>query len=414
MSARLALLAAPLLAALVACGTNDVPAPSPGATSAGALSDGLVVKTAVELDSDMVLSGQTVHARVTYVNPTPDPITVRTVAIAARPPGGSHAGGPYLDFLPYAPETTVVPGGILTVQASRTFADEDPTGTWDLYPTWQDEDGAWHDGADASFVVGASVAPPPGGGNDDGGAPLVQPPVANATQGTWESGDLDGVSYRFMLPSGYSTAKRYPLVLYLHQLANASQIPEQIEPWFDDLGFRTNHPAIVVAPKCENSSADINWGGVSGDEQPCQKAAIAIVDRFLAQYSVHPAHVYVTGNSMGGIGSWDLIIKYNAKNPTIRPLFAATLILAGATYAWGYPNPDPSVVQRLRDVPIWAIHGAGDNQVPRAWDENMFAAEQAIGGKMKLLVDPNAAHDVWDTHYVMPKAETYWSWLFAQ
>jgi predicted peptidase len=226
------------------------------------------------------------------------------------------------------------------------------------------------------------------------------------------------MSYQYLMPSGYSGASAYPLVLYLHQLDNASQIPSQIDPWFNNVTYRTDYPSIVVAPQCDMtadpSGNTINWGGVSSDDQPCQDNAIALVRQFMASYSVYAPKVYVTGNSMGGIGSWDAIIKYNTKAPTVAPLFAAALILAGATYDWGYPTPNASVVTALASVPIWAIHGANDTQVPLAWDEAMYAAQQAQGGRMQLLIDPNLAHDVWDTYYVVPTSQTYWTWLFAQ
>jgi predicted esterase len=97
----------------------------------------------------------------------------------------------------------------------------------------------------------------------------------------------------------------------------------------------------------------------------------------------------------------------------VAPLFAATLILAGATYAHGYPTPDGAVVDALSHVRIWAIHGGQDDQVPLDWDRNLFAAEQAQGGLMPLLIDPGLGHDVWDSYYVTPAAGMYWDWLFA-
>ena len=417
------LLSSAALAPLSAC--SDAANDNATSTTHTALSSGLVVKTALTLSSAVASAGQTVQASVTYENDTGAPLVVNGAAIAARPPGGSHAGGPYADFTPYASARTLAAGETITVSASRAFTAADAKGSWDLYTTWQDGAGAWHDGPDTTLAVG-DVAPcatppsnPPGNGAPpSSGPPLIDAPIAGATAGSWQSGSIDGMSYQLLLPAGYSSAHAYPLVLYLHQLDNASQIPAQIDPWFNDPDFRSKHPAIIVAPQC-NQDADpsgqtINWGGVSGDPQPCQEHAIALVGQLMTTYSVYAPKVYVTGNSMGGIGSWDLIFKYNTKNPTVRPLFAAALILAGATYAWGYPNPDPSLVARVKDVPIWSIHGGGDTQVPLAWDQNMYAAEQSIGGAMRLLVDPALGHDVWDTYYVMPRAETYWSWLFAQ
>ena len=377
---------------------------------------GFVITSTLHLDATTTSDGKTVSGTVVYTNTGASPVSVRSAFIAARPPGGSHAGGPFDDFAPATATTSVAPGATLSVTASRTFASGDPAGAWDVYPTYEDADGVWHDGPDQSLTLGAAATSDAGSSD---GAPLVPSPLAgNVTTGSWQSGSINGMSYAYLMPHGYTKSYAYPLVLYLHQLDNASQIPSQIDPWFNDVEYRTDFPSIVVAPQCDMtgdpSGNTINWGGVSADDQSCQDDAIALVEQFIASESVYAAKVYVTGNSMGGIGSWDIIIKYNTKTPTKKPLFAATLILAGATYDHGYPTPDPSVVTALADVPIWAIHGGQDDQVPLPWDENMYAAEQSAGGAMKLLVDSNLGHDVWDTYYVMPAAKTYWSWLFAQ
>ena len=36
------------------------------------------------------------------------------------------------------------------------------------------------------------------------------------------------------------------------------------------------------------------------------------------------------------------------------------------------------------------------------------------GGNMNYIEDPTLGHDVWDTYYVEPAANTYWAWLFSQ
>lgn len=395
----------------------DASSPSrPAVVDAG---DGLVLEAPLTLSESTVHAGDTVTGKVTYRNAGSSPIVVQAAVIAARPPGGTHAGGPFDDFAPSAASTTIAPGALFTVTSSRTFAGSDPLGAWDLYPTFEDASGAWHDGPDQTLRVSAgSDASPPDAGVADGGSLIAAPLTGNVTTGSWQSGSINGMSYQYLLPYGYSTAHEYPLVLYLHQLDNATQIPSQIDPWFNNVTYRTDYPSIVIAPQCDMtadpSGQTLNWGGVSSGDQPCQDDALALVAEFMTNESVYAPKVYVTGNSMGGIGSWDLIIKYNTRSPTVKPLFAAALILAGATYDWGYPTPNASVVAALAKVPIWAIHGAQDTTVPLAWDENLYAAEQAGGGLMKLLVDPSLGHDVWDTYYVPPTSQTYWSWLFAQ
>jgi hypothetical protein len=136
-----------LAAALAGCTE-----PSTSRKSAS-ISDGLQITTALALSSGNAAPGQTLTGTVTYTNVSAERIDVLAAVIAARPPGGSHAGGPYDDFGPYAPATSLAPGESLTVNASETF-DGSITGTWDVYPTYEDADGVWHDGPDQSFTVG--------------------------------------------------------------------------------------------------------------------------------------------------------------------------------------------------------------------------------------------------------------------
>lgn len=138
------------------------------------VSDGLQITSALALNASNAAPGQTLTATVTYTNTSADAIDVQAAVIAARPPGGSHAGGPYDDFQPYAAPTTLAPGDSLTVNASETF-DGSITGTWDVYPTYEDADGVWHDGPDQSFTVGAAQG---GGGLSTRGNQIID---ANGT-----------------------------------------------------------------------------------------------------------------------------------------------------------------------------------------------------------------------------------------
>lgn len=276
----------------------------------------------------------------------------------------------------------------------------------------------------ATLGTGGGTGGTPGGsgGGGSGSGTLVVPPIAGAVPGTWQSGTFNGLPYKFLLPHNYDpTNHTYKFLLFLHQLDNASQIPGQIDPWFNTAAFRRDYPCIVVAPQLDQSADPsgntINWGGVDGNQQPSQLAYVALTQSFAANYAVEPGKIYITGNSMGGIGSWDTMIKYNSATGTKGHVFKAAVILAGATYSNGYPTPASSVITALKNVPIWAIHGAQDDQVPLAWDQNMYAAEQASGGVMLYSEIAGAGHDVWDDY--IPGWHGYldtsiWTWLFAQ
>src|SRR2546425_11541693 len=54
---------------------------------------GLVISSPLVLDKLSVMAGDTLNGTVTYQNTSASPIAVQTIGIAARPPGGTNAGG---------------------------------------------------------------------------------------------------------------------------------------------------------------------------------------------------------------------------------------------------------------------------------------------------------------------------------
>ncbi|HEY8287687.1 MAG TPA: hypothetical protein VIG49_00375 [Acetobacteraceae bacterium] len=248
----------------------------------------------------------------------------------------------------------------------------------------------------------------------------TQTSSAQNGSGTWTTQTINGMQYDVLLPANYSPTGNYPVVLYLHQLDMGNWpegLAQEVDPWFNNTQFRSDHPAIIVKPILDQTSdpsgQTINFGGVSAGDTAGEDNAIAAVKQVMSQYSTDPSRVYVTGNSMGGIGTWDMMIKYNAYTGTEGKIFAAGMPLAGADYANGYPTPDPSVVSALKNVPIWAIHGAQDTNVPVTWDKAMASA-LSDSSTFHFTLDQNLGHDVWDTYYPMDKGGTYWNWLFSQ
>lgn len=263
-----------------------------------------------------------------------------------------------------------------------------------------------------------------------GPTPIVAP-ISGARPGTWQNGGTSPIQYYILLPSGYNpNLFIYPLVLYLHRTLNASQVPLGDTPlqYLNDAMFRADYPCIIVAPVLDQtgdpSGQTINWGGVLNQDMPGADQAIQLVKNLIAQLGVDKNKVYVTGESMGGQGTWDMMIKFNAYTGTQGRIFAAGLPFAGASYYNdSFPNnnsfrPNAGVVQNLKNVPIWAIHGNSDPIVFPYWDEGMFFASQAIGGIFKYT-ELVTGHDVWDPAVVVnwtgyQDNTALYNWLFAQ
>ena len=103
------------------------------------------------------------------------------------------------------------------------------------------------------------------------------------------------------------------------------------------------------------------------------------------------------GFSMGGYATWNLLMNH-------PDLFAAGIPMCGAG--------DPSKADILKDIPIWAIHGAKDPTVPVDGSRNMVDAIENAGGQLLHYTElPDNAHDVWN--YTYENAEIF-TWLLSQ
>ena len=231
--------------------------------------------------------------------------------------------------------------------------------------------------------------------------PVLPPtPSVNATAGQWQAGMYKGLPYRIMFPTGYDPAHHsYPLALFLHgngQLGsdNLQQLTAGIETLATDMDFRAKVPMILVAPQCPLSDT---WGRADRTTPTVTEAlAVELVQMLTSSLAVDPKRVSVTGLSLGGLGTWDMINRYPA-------IFAAAAPVAGAG--------DVADATNLVMVPIVAVHGSDDTLVPPTYDEAMYAAIHALGGLMLYYEIAGAGHDVWDQTY---PSTVFWQWLYAQ
>jgi len=235
---------------------------------------------------------------------------------------------------------------------------------------------------------------------------------AVAQTGEWIGADVNGMHYEVLLPEAYDAARRYPVVLYLHQLDMGDDpqgLLKQVNAWFNTSAFRTRHPCIVVMPlldqTADKSGRLINFGGAHQGHVG-EDNAIAALKQVMDHYPVDLERVYVTGNSMGGMGTWQMLLAYNTLTGSKEHIFAAGLPLAGTHQA-----ADPvKAAQVLRKVPIWAIHGSADPLVSPNWDRTM-ARLLSRSRTFRYTEDPTLGHDVWDRYYTRPAVL---DWLFAQ
>lgn len=212
--------------------------------------------------------------------------------------------------------------------------------------------------------------------------------------------------YRQYFPTNLAADAKVPLVLFFHGAGergtnNTAQLVHGVGPLVRYSRSRKT-PIALIAPQCPPGRqwVDTPWGGLAHRmaKRPSTQMKLAmelLADR-IRTLPVDTNRIYVTGISMGGYGTWDLI----QREPD---LFAAALPVCGggdATLAW-----------RLRDLPVWASHGSADPVVPVARSRSMVSALWACDGKIRYREIPGAGHAVWGPVY---DDEKVLDWFFSQ
>ena len=202
----------------------------------------------------------------------------------------------------------------------------------------------------------------------------------------------NGMPYRYYAPDDYSDEYAYPVVLFLHGAGergtdNEAPLVHVLQDWFND----TESPiyqSIIIVPQCPEGEQWVNtpWENGSYDsdavgESDAIKEALAILDEVCKTDSVNLDRIYVVGLSMGGYGTWNLLMNHS-------DIFAAGMPMCGAA--------DPSKADILKDIPIYAFHGDKDDVVPVSGTRDIVEAIKNAGGEKIFYEEvPNVAHAVW-------------------
>jgi predicted peptidase len=231
-------------------------------------------------------------------------------------------------------------------------------------------------------AIGVLLAAVAGARADD--VPATQPAEPGEHAGHFEGTITFKLDYLLFLPADYDKDpdKKWPLIFFLHgsgergnnvNMVKAHGPPKIVET-------KKDFPFIVVSPQCPPNTG---W-------QPMELNLL--LDRILAGYRVDADRVYLTGLSMGGFGTWDWACQ-NADR------FAAIAPMCG--------GGNPSLVRRIKNLPIWVFHGDADPVVPIAKSEEMVAALQKEGADVKFTHYPGVGHDCWTQSYNNPELYTW-------
>jgi predicted peptidase len=202
--------------------------------------------------------------------------------------------------------------------------------------------------ADGKVYAGSSI-PMANGKNDD----LI---VQDFKQSVYKDPNFGGKSleYNLYIPENYDPSKKYPLVLFIHDAGVISNSPAKTLTqglgavvWASPAD-QAKHEAFVLAPQYSSVMAN-------DDSQTSEYMDITVdlIKDLENQYSIDAQRLYNTGQSMGGMTSIAMDIKY-------PDMFAASLLVA---CQW-----DASKVAPMAKKPLWIIVSEGDTKAKPGMD----------------------------------------------
>ena len=232
---------------------------------------------------------------------------------------------------------------------------------------------------------------------------LLQDPVQEMAAREFD-GPGGKLLYRLYTPKGASPENRLPLILFLHGAGergddNALQLKNCMKQFLQQ---QEKYPAFIVAPQCPKGKKwnEVDWHAASHrtPEKPSDPFAslIPLLDVLRKDLPVDGKRLYVTGLSMGGYGTWDLITR-------LPDTFAAAVPICG--------GGDETQAAAMAKVPQWIFHGGADTVVKVERSRHMVEALKKAGAEPKYTEYPGVGHNSWDKAYGEPDL---WAWLFAQ
>ena len=221
---------------------------------------------------------------------------------------------------------------------------------------------------------------------------IGQHPQASSVAFTAADGTQKTVTVRYLLylPDTYGrdAGVRWPLLVFLHGRGERGEDVSLLtkHPLPETLATRTDFPFIVVSPQLPGELQ--SWTSMIGPVN-------ALVDDVESRYATDPSRRYLTGLSLGGFGAWELALRCPRR-------FAAVVPIAGGL-SFG-SRTVPTRIRDLKDLPIWAFHGALDQTVPCWQSEVVVSALSACGSGVRFTRYEDGDHEAaWRRAYDDPE-----------
>ncbi len=189
----------------------------------------------------------------------------------------------------------------------------------------------------------------------------------------------DTLKYRILFPENYNKKNSYPLVIFFHGSGERGNDNEKQlihgASLFTDSVNRINFPAIVLFPQCPANESWVKFKHTDPntfeflDKKGLTKSLALskkLIDFYRKTEATDSKRIYISGLSLGGMATYDLICRY-------PKMFAAALPICGAV--------DVNRLKKVRKMPIRIYHGSVDKSVSVEYSRNAYIELKANGSE---------------------------------
>ena len=190
--------------------------------------------------------------------------------------------------------------------------------------------------------------------------------------------------YRTYVPTSYTGAKSFPLIIALHGLGGTE------DAFFDNYEKKLpplaeSHGYIVAAPLGYRVDGSYGWGLGNAPADPntmrtqdfSEQDVMQVLARVRQLYKIDDSRIYLMGHSMGAIGTWKIAPKF-------PDIWAAIGLFAG--------SGAPATLEKIRGVPEIIVHGDADPTVNVSGSRTMVAKLKEMGTEFKYIEVPGGVH----------------------
>jgi len=238
-----------------------------------------------------------------------------------------------------------------------------------------------------------------------------QPIFKDTTKGFYSKNEKK-IAYSQLSYNLDSTDKNVSLILFLHGagergIDNEAHLKVGLPNLVNSLKKAGLKNFVVLAPQCPLNErwVDVDWSTTShvmkkNPHWPMD-LVLSLMDSITgSNVNFDTTRFYVTGLSMGGYGSWEVLQR--------RPdVFAAAVPICG--------GGDKLLGRSLVKIPIWMFHGTKDKAVPVKRTTDMFTSiKNELGSyplKAKMTIYENKGHLIWNETY---DNQEVIKWLISQ